>query len=885
MPLQATSGAASYDAFGGGSGLVVPAYIEEVFSTWLYTGTGSAMLIQNGISLSIPNEQAYTTPGTYTWICPPGVTSVSVVCIGGGGGSRDVGNGQLLGGGGGGLGYKNNVTVTPGSGYTITVGGTTGSGGSSTFALSGTGLVGATGGSNQTPGSPLYSSSGFSGGTGGGDSIGDYSGGGGGGGAGGFTGVGGDGGNYGGSGPTSGSGGGAGGDAGSPGTGGQGVSIYGGANVSASGQTGGNYGGGGGGYQGSGGGGSGAVRIIWPGTTRQFPSTSTADPAPYTGGLVWTKVRSQSGNNALVTSSPTSVNSGTGQYLISNNSNAITTAATSITAFSGDGYQLGTSAVFNTSSQTYVSWTFKQQPKFMDVVQFTTNIIYDPDTGTPIAGGDATVSHNLQAAPGFIIVKPFGSGDWYCYHRSLGTNNYIQLNSTAASGAGYFTAVSSTSLTVTALPVWGSAYECWLFAHNAGGFGLTGTDNVISCGSMDGATGTTVTLGYEPQFIMYKASTTTGNWVMVDNMRGMTTDGADQTLTANTSNAEGGPITILAPNATGFSVKSNLTSGQTYIYIAIRRGPMKVPTVGTSVFAPVTYVGDNSTTAGQVVTSGFPVDLGFNRYKINGAGDWDAVDRLRGLTSIGVSPNSLYLNPPSTAAEGSGGYIFKATNTGVYNYGFSSANTQLNYLFGRAPSFFDVVCYTGTGSATTVTHNLGVAPEMMIVKSRGTARNWTVYHSALGAVNTIPLNLTSAASSSPNDFNSTAPTSTVFTVGTDASLNGSGTAYVNYLFATCAGVSKVGSYTGTGATQTISCGFTGGARFVLVKRTDSTGDWYMWDTARGMVSGTDPSILLNSNVVQVSANSVYTTTGGFQIVSTAAGINASGGTYIFLAIA
>jgi hypothetical protein len=59
----------------------------------------------------------------------------------------------------------------------------------------------------------------------------------------------------------------------------------------------------------------------------------------------------------------------------------------------------------------------------------------------------------------------------------------------------------------------------------------------------------------------------------------------------------------------------------------------------------------------------------------------------------------------------------------------------------------------------------------------------------------------------------------------------------------------------------------------------------MWDTARGMVSGTDPSILLNSNVVQVSANSVYTTTGGFQIVSTAAGINASGGTYIFLAIA
>lgn len=95
----------------------------------------------------------------------------------------------------------------------------------------------------------------------------------------------------------------------------------------------------------------------------------------------------------------------------------------------------------------------------------------------------------------------------------------------------------------------------------------------------------------------------------------------------------------------------------------------------------------------------------------------------------------------------------------------------------------------------------------------------------------------------------------------------------------------MGSYTGTGALQTINCGFTGGARWVMIKRTDSTGDWYVWDTARGMVSGTDPSLLLNSTAAEVNANSVYTTSVGFQIVSTAAGINASGGTYIFLAIA
>jgi len=137
-------------------------------------------------------------------------------------------------------------------------------------------------------------------------------------------------------------------------------------------------------------------------------------------------------------------------------------------------------------------------------------------------------------------------------------------------------------------------------------------------------------------------------------------------------------------------------------------------------------------------------------------------------------------------------------------------------------------------------------------------------------------------------WNDTTPTASVFSIGTYNGVNGSGDTYVAYLFATCAGVSKVGSYAGTGATQTINCGFgAGGARFVLIKRTDSTGGWYVWDSARGMISGTDPSLLLNSTAAEVNANSVYAISTGFQIVSTAAGINssASGATYIFLAIA
>jgi hypothetical protein len=207
--------------------------------------------------------------------------------------------------------------------------------------------------------------------------------------------------------------------------------------------------------------------------------------------------------------------------------------------------------------------------------------------------------------------------------------------------------------------------------------------------------------------------------------------------------------------------------------------------------------------------------------------------------------------------------------------------------FSRRSGFFDQVCYTGTGSATTVTHNLGVVPELMIVKNRGTVVAWKVYDSTGGNTKFMELNDTAGYTTSSTIWNNTTPTSSVFTVGTGVSVNQSGTGIVAYLFATCAGVSKVGSYTGTAATQTINCGFTGGARFVLIKRTDSTGDWYVWDTARGIIAGNDPYLLLNSTAAEVTGTDyIDPVSSGFEISSTApAAINASGGSYIFLAIA
>ena len=176
---------------------------------------------------------------------------------------------------------------------------------------------------------------------------------------------------------------------------------------------------------------------------------------------------------------------------------------------------------------------------------------------------------------------------------------------------------------------------------------------------------------------------------------------------------------------------------------------------------------------------------------------------------------------------------------------------------------------------------------MVIIKARSRVDDWVVRSSAFPThgVNGIAyLNYTIAASDAGYSY---VPTSTTFQVESNQNQNGSGNTYVAYLFATCAGVSKVGSYTGNGTTQTIDCGFTGGARFVLIKRTDSTSGWYVYDTARGMTVLTDPYLFLNNTDAEsATLGSVTTVSTGFALNSTIlAAINVSAGTYIFLAIA
>jgi hypothetical protein len=307
------------------------------------------------------------------------------------------------------------------------------------------------------------------------------------------------------------------------------------------------------------------------------------------------------------------------------------------------------------------------------------------------------------------------------------------------------------------------------------------------------------------------------------------------------------------------------------------------------VFAPQTRTGTGA--AASVTGVGFTPDLLWSKSR-NTGGAIGLHDRLRGPAQELLSNSTAveYNDPSSVVSINMDGYSFGTDASGSGTVNVSGSNF-IYWNFRRAPGFFDEVCYTGTGSARTVAHNLGVAPELMIVKTRSAASSWFVFSGfTVSNSHRAYLEDTSAggivAYGSAN-FLTSSPTATSLPLGSAVGVNASSATFVAYLFATVAGVSKVGSYTGTGTTLQINCGFTAGARFVLIKRTDSTGDWYVWDSARGIVAGNDPYLLLNSSAAEVtSTDYVDTFASGFEISSTApAAINASGGSFLFLAIA
>jgi hypothetical protein len=187
-----------------------------------------------------------------------------------------------------------------------------------------------------------------------------------------------------------------------------------------------------------------------------------------------------------------------------------------------------------------------------------------------------------------------------------------------------------------------------------------------------------------------------------------------------------------------------------------------------------------------------------------------------------------------------------------------------------------------------VGHGLGVAPKMIFIKNRtdGT-RNWQVYHAnqaASPANGSMSLNLTNAYAADSTVFNNTVPTSTVFSIGTATAINGNTNLFVAYCWSEVSGFSKFGSYTGNGSTDGPFVYTNFQPRWIMIKRTDSTSDWYIFDTSRDTYNVEVATLLADTSGAETSATSIDGLSNGFKCRS-ATVVNASGATYVYAAFA
>ena len=253
-----------------------------------------------------------------------------------------------------------------------------------------------------------------------------------------------------------------------------------------------------------------------------------------------------------------------------------------------------------------------------------------------------------------------------------------------------------------------------------------------------------------------------------------------------------------------------------------------------------------------------------------------------GSTGFTVGSDTNYNNNTATYVA----WQWKANGAGVTNTNGSITST----VSASTTAGFSVVTYTGTGANATVGHGLGVAPSMVIVKSRSNTSDWVAYHVGLpSAAYRIYLNYNLAQDSgaaAAATWNSTAPSSSVFSVGTNINSNSSGWTFVAYCFAQVAGFSRFGSYTGNGSADGpfVYLGFR--PAFIMVKRTDTTGNWTIHDDRRLGYNGASASKELYPNLSNAEgSDSMDQLSNGFKLRDTYADVNASGGTYIYAAFA
>jgi len=640
-------------------------------------------------------------------------------------------------------------------------------------------------------------------------------------------------------------------------------------------------------------------------------------------GLVWIKGRDSGGFSHHLFDTVR----GATKYIKSDTTNAEQTDSNMLTGFTSTGFNLGSTAATNSNTYNFVSWTWKSAANYFDVVTYTGN-----------GSAGRAISHNLGSAPGMVVIKGVSdSSDWSVFHRSVGNAKYMAWNENSAeqSDSTRFQSTTPTSTQFTvgsgnAVNGSGRTYVAYLFAHNT---------DTISCGEYSGngsATGPTVDIGFEPQWLMVKRKDSADGWAIVDSQRGFDTSGSVNVLRINDNGADAA-ATRVKTNSSGFQIVTtdnewNNSSG-TYIYMAVKKAVNEsvldlstgsvfnfTPTSNTQVTltnpAPSGTVSQATLLYTSADTAGIADRFSVDTYSgndttnqitngVNLSGDggliWLKSTSHTGSnmvfdTARGISKN---LQPSASAGEdtfsaGTGLISFNSDGftLGAGNYGVTNdvGKEFLSFSWKKASGFFDIVTYTGNGTAgRTIAHNLGSVPGFIWVKRLGND-NWTCYHRGANGGSspedyTLYLN-TDEAQVNQDLWADTAPTSSVFSVGDNVKVNGGASNnYIAYLFGhSDSGPIQCGFYTGNGSTQSINVGFE--PQWLMIKRVEDAGySWEIVNSQRGYGAGNDKVIRANSSVAEITSYNygAFTST-GFDLTNDNS-VNASSKKYIYMAIA
>lgn len=586
---------------------------------------------------------------------------------------------------------------------------------------------------------------------------------------------------------------------------------------------------------------------------------------------------------------------GIGNVLYSNLTNAEADESLYFTGV-GDGFlQFGVNAGnYNNTGTDYVAWNFKAGGAAVtnNDGSITSQVSANTEAGFSIVThggptGEFSVGHGLGTMPSIIITKGIlAAGDWTVYFTFLdGSLDFMRLNQTSAKEDSSRTMwTDEVFYTTTENAV---AY-CFAEVEGFSSFGLyTGT----------GASGNTIITGFEPAFVMIKRTDAAASWYMIDNKRSPE-NVRDTVLFANLNNVEQQgqgayyyPMNFLE---NGFELTQAVSDGYNanggkYIYMAFAADPTTIePTLEDS-FNTVLYTGNGGT---QSVTGvGFQPDLVWikNRdYTANHA----IYDSVRGVNKrlVPSGTNAEIINTSFPSFDNNGFTLATndtSSNNSSYNYvawnwkgaelpAINSNGSITSVVSANPAAGFSIVKYTGTSTASTVGHGLNNQPKIIIYKSIDAAGSWRTKSTLFGVDSYLSLNISDALNLDYGVFwNSTVPTESVFTSGNAFVGN-----YIAYCFAEVAGFSKFGSY--SGGTSAIDLGFA--PSFIMIKRTNSTSDWYMLDITRDGDNNLNTFLYANLSNAENTSGSTGVTVSGNTILPYGS-LTTSGVTFIYMAFA